>query len=176
MESGVLSLPTKQQSFRRNRADSATWRTGSMSFSRGVVDDLQLTEDFQSEIVARAGDAGDRDFSDDGRGGSCRSLSFNIEELRCGEIGVVPNDSLVQLNGFWFDGASSMANANRSPVSPLQEEIVSPLSSDAILHSKEVVTHKGSQEQSTPQQVSFSSSLLFIYLFVFNGFGYDGYV
>ncbi|XXG49679.1 hypothetical protein AAC387_Pa02g3788 [Persea americana] len=156
MESGHLSLPTKQQSFGRISTDSALSRTGSMSFSHGVVD-LQEVEDIQNEIDAQAGDSGRRALSEDGFGGSCRSLRFSIEELRRGESGVVPcpDESLVQWNGFWIDGAS-MENVNRSPLSPLQSEIVSPLSSDGILCSKDV-TQNRSQEQNTTQQVSSSS-------------------
>ncbi|XXG49680.1 hypothetical protein AAC387_Pa02g3788 [Persea americana] len=151
MESGHLSLPTKQQSFGRISTDSALSRTGSMSFSHGVVD-LQEVEDIQNEIDAQAGDSGRRALSEDGFGGSCRSLRFSIEELRRGESGVVPcpDESLVQWNGFWIDGAS-MENVNRSPLSPLQSEIVSPLSSDGILCSKDV-TQNRSQEQNTTQQ------------------------
>lgn len=156
MESGHLSLPTKQQSFGRISTDSDPSRTGSMSFSHGVVD-LRVVEDIQDEIDAQAGDSGRRAWSEDGFGGSCRSLRFSIEELRRGDSGVVPfpDESLVQLNEFWIDGAS-VENVNRSPLSPLQSEIVSPLSSDGILCSKDG-TQNRTQERNTTQQVSSSS-------------------
>ncbi|RWR74420.1 CrcB-like protein [Cinnamomum micranthum f. kanehirae] len=164
MESGHLSLPTKQQSFGRNSTDSAPSRTGSMSFSHGVVD-LRVVEDIQDEIDAQAGDSGRRAWSEDGFGGSCRSLRFSIEESRRGESGVVPfpDESLVQLNGFWIDGAS-VENVNRSPLSPLQSEIVSPLSSDGILCSKDM-TQNRSQEQNTTQQDN-QKLLLYISCFI----------
>lgn len=119
-----------------------------MSFSHEV--DLQLGEDIQSEIVAEAGDIGDRALSNERHHGSgtSSSLRFSFDRLRCVENGLVtfPDDALVHSNGYLSNGLNTS-----SSISPVPLEIQSHLSSDAILYLKET-DQSSSQMQDKDKQ------------------------
>ncbi|XP_058088100.1 fluoride export protein 1-like [Magnolia sinica] len=128
------NIETRKESF-RSLGNSGSWRYGSISFSRGVS--TQALEDIESEIVARAGDDGCSRSS---------SLRFEVNELHSIEngVGTIPIDLIIQSNIC----DTSMLNV-MSATSPMTSEIISPLSSDAFIYSRDNEC-SDLQKQNTP--------------------------
>lgn len=88
-------------------------------------------EAVESEIVSQAGDCGDRALS---RRGSLKEGSrISMDQ---GVVFPIP-EQLLESYGFWSHDPSKLNPV--SPVSPLASEIVTPLSTQAILHEKQEV-------------------------------------
>jgi len=117
----------------RRRGTGGSWRRSSSSLSRDVGDQIlrsislsrdlaeQILGGVDSSVIAQVGDSGDRvtiDDRDDEKG----SLVFSIDDVGSVE------------NGF---RSGSHLLTSPSPVSPVPEEIKSPLPSDAMLYSTE---------------------------------------
>lgn len=105
----------KSESYSRASSASFSLRRRSISFSSTMnanIDD----DDIESESVSEVGDIGDR-------------------ELRNGVAPSTSGHTLLYPYGYWT--RDPVALNSISPVSPLPEEIISPLSTDAIVCSKD---------------------------------------
>ena len=99
-------------------------------FSMSNSSQPQFEENLENEIVSQAGDVGDKIFSR--RGSESESVRFAMEQ---GIVFPIPEDLLVSY-GFW---SRDNFNVNTiSPASPLVSDIVTPPSTNALLHKKEV--------------------------------------
>ncbi|XP_057533825.1 fluoride export protein 1 [Amaranthus tricolor] len=124
-------------------------------FSMSNSSQPQFEENLENEIVSQAGDVGDKIFSR--RGSESESVRFAMEQ---GIVFPIPEDLLVSY-GFW---SRDNFNVNTiSPASPLVSDIVTPPSTNALLHKKE------EEKKKLPTFVEYCSYL--IHLAVFGIFG-----
>ncbi|XP_042500123.1 fluoride export protein 1-like isoform X2 [Macadamia integrifolia] len=108
--------PDLSRSFGR-MSSKGSWRSHSLSLTHGVTPQ-QTFDEIENASVSQAGDIGDR----------------AIYSNRCSESGYEVDDLPIQIeNDFPYDATSNAV----SSVSPLPLEIVSPLSTDAILYSSD---------------------------------------
>ncbi|CAL5333308.1 unnamed protein product [Camellia sinensis] len=116
-----------------NRAGSAGSSLRRRSFSFTNAESTQKDDDLESETVSEAGDTGDRalrsnSYSESGR----RQLPVdNVTET--GSVVPILEDALFQPRGFWSHDPTALAVA--SPVFPSTMETISPLSTQAVIHS-----------------------------------------
>ncbi|BBG95664.1 camphor resistance CrcB family protein, partial [Prunus dulcis] len=89
----------------------------------------QIDDDIESERVSEAGDIGDR------------ALHSN-RHSESGSIRLLPSED-IQLQSYGFWGRDPVTSTAISPVSPLPEEIISPLSTDAV------VCHEDKKQETT---------------------------
>lgn len=143
------SEPGRRGSFGRTSSASSSIRRRSFSLS-GVLPS-QIDDNIESESVSEAGDIGDRALHSN-RHSRSGSLRFSFDHVS--ENGVVipiPEDTLSHSSGhFAHDPA---ATNPVSPILPLPEELLSPISTDAMVQAE------------NKMQVSFPL------LFFFNFFG-----
>ncbi|GFY85327.1 camphor resistance CrcB family protein [Actinidia rufa] len=121
----------QSRSFSRTSSVSSSLRRRSFSFSNAVPPE---EDDYlESETVSEAGDIGDRALhsniysESDGQ-----RLPFD-NVIETGSNVPIPEDALMQSYGFWSRDPAALTTT--SPVSPSTLEIISPLSTDAIIHS-----------------------------------------
>ncbi|KAM4080688.1 hypothetical protein ACJW30_11G036600 [Castanea mollissima] len=122
--SGLLNCTSNANSSLRRR-----------SISLSVAALVHIDDDIESEIVSEAGDIGDRALHSN-RHSESSSHRFSVDHAL--ENGVsAPNseDTLLHLNRYWSRDPPTMTTI--SVVTPLPEEIISPLSIDAIVCSKD---------------------------------------
>ncbi|KAM4071118.1 hypothetical protein ACB094_11G037500 [Castanea mollissima] len=122
--SGLLNCTSNANSSLRRR-----------SISLSVAALVHIDDDIESEIVSEAGDIGDRALHSN-RHSESSSHRFSVDHAL--ENGVsAPNseDTLLHLNRYWSRDPPTMTTI--SVVTPLLEEIISPLSIDAIVCSKD---------------------------------------
>ncbi|XAR62605.1 hypothetical protein NMG60_11017430 [Bertholletia excelsa] len=120
-------------SFNRASSVGSSVRRRSFNSTNAVLP--QRDDDFESESVSEAGDIGDRAlhsyrFSESGRS---RSSIDNVMES--GSVAPIPEGAMLQSYGFWSHDPSMLTTA--SPVSPSTLEIISPLSTEGLVHSEE---------------------------------------
>ncbi|KAM1074531.1 hypothetical protein ACFX1T_019467 [Malus domestica] len=108
-----------RQSVSNDRTSSATSSLRRRSLSLSHVQPSQIDDDNESECVSEAGDIGDR------------ALHSN-RHSESGSVCLFPSED-VQLQSYGFWGHDPVASNAISPVTPLPEEIISHLSTDAII-------------------------------------------
>lgn len=139
--------PETRQGISLNRARSLGSSFRRNSFNSLGAQPPQTDGDAESESVSEAGDIGDRAlysnrFSDSER----FSLSFD-RVLENGAVAPIPeNNTFLHSYGFWGRESATVSTAV-SPVSPLAEEIVSPIATCPMVHSEDT------------KQVSFISTI-----------------
>ncbi|XP_068660611.1 fluoride export protein 1 isoform X2 [Aristolochia californica] len=111
------------------RRSSGHWGIGSLSFSKGVSS--LISDDIQSEINATAGDIGDRVVTEEGYDAVSSSILQEIGSFRHDSLSF-PDDALVWPCGMFLHDPNYPNYP--SPVSPLTEEILSPLPTDPVLY------------------------------------------
>lgn len=110
-----------------SRTGSATSSIRRRSFSLSGAPPSQIDDDVESETVSEAGDIGDRALHSN-RYSESGSFGFSFEHASENGV-VVPIPEHTQLQS---RGCDPEAPNTVSPVSPLSNEIISPLSTDAI--------------------------------------------
>ncbi|TQD91337.1 hypothetical protein C1H46_023088 [Malus baccata] len=108
-----------RRSVSNDRISSATSSLRRRSLSLSHVQPSQIDDDNESECVSEAGDIGDR------------ALHSN-RHSESGSVCLFPSED-VQLQSYGFWGHDPVASKAISPVTPLPEEIISHLSTDAII-------------------------------------------
>lgn len=121
--------PRRSMSHGRTSSTGSSLRRGSLSLSSVFTN--QMDDDIESERVSEAGDIGDRALNSKrySESGSVRLSADNATEN--GIFFPTQGDTLLHPVGFWSRDLSPLNSV--SPVSPLVEEIISPLSTDGIL-------------------------------------------
>ncbi|KAL6962114.1 hypothetical protein U1Q18_037068 [Sarracenia purpurea var. burkii] len=142
---------------------SSTWtssagcslRRHSFNFSNAAPP--QKDDDLESETVSEAGDIGDRELrsSRHGESGRLRLSADNATES--GTVVPIPEDAL-----YGFPPRDPTALTTASPVSPTTLEIISPLSTDAIMHSE---VEKQENKKELPWLLEYSSCLVHLAVF-----------
>eukprot|EP00257_Ricinus_communis_P024780 XP_025012194.1 fluoride export protein 2 isoform X1 [Ricinus communis] len=126
------SVFNRTESFGRTSSMGSSLRRRSLSLSRTVP--FQIGDDAESENVSEAGDIGDRALNSS-RHSDSGSIRVSIDSaLENGVVFPIQENNFLQSHGF---RSHSSAAFNASPVSPLPEEIISPLSTDAIVCAKD---------------------------------------
>ncbi|XP_048439007.1 uncharacterized protein LOC125476695 isoform X1 [Pyrus x bretschneideri] len=108
-----------RRSVSNDRTSRATSSLRRRSLSLSHVQPSQIDDDNESESVSEAGDIGDR------------ALHSN-RHSESGSVCLFPSED-VQLQSYGFWGRDLVASKGISPVTPLPEEIISPLSTDAMI-------------------------------------------
>ncbi|XP_041013437.1 uncharacterized protein LOC121256656 [Juglans microcarpa x Juglans regia] len=126
---------SRSESYSRASSATSSLRRRSISFSSAVhanIDD----DDNENESVSEVGDIGDRALHSSRHSDQSSSLCFSVDHAL--QNGVAPStsgDTLLDPYGYLVRDPVSLNTI--SPVSPLPEEIISPLSTDAIVCSKD---------------------------------------
>ena len=142
----------QSRSFSRTSSVSSSLRRRSFSFSNAVP--LEEDDYLESETVSEAGDIGDRALhSNINSESDGQRLPFD-NVMETGSIVPIPEDALMQSYGFWSRDPAALTTT--SPVSPSTLEIISPLSTDAIIHSDE------------KRKVSFQPIFFFVVVLTFS--------
>lgn len=127
------SKPNLSESFRQTSNVGSSVRRRSLSFSR--TRSFQVDDDIESENVSEAGDIGDRALHSK-RHNESGSISLSIDsELENGTVFPLSNDNFLRSYGLWAHDSTALNT--RSLVLPSPEEIVSPISTDAVVCSRE---------------------------------------
>lgn len=143
-----------------NRAGSAGSSLRRRSFSFTNAESTQKDDDLESETVSEAGDTGDRalrsnSYSESGR----RQLPVdNVTET--GSVVPIPEDALFQPRGFCSHDPTALAVA--SPVFPSTMETISPLSTEAVIHSDD---KQQENRKELPWLLDYTSCLLHLAVF-----------
>lgn len=126
--------PRRTGSFGRTSSASSSLRRRSFSISSVVPS--QVEDEIESETVSEAGDIGDRALHSNrfSTSGSLR-LDNNDSALENGLALPVPENNLLQSYGFWSRDATTSNTV--SAVSPLPEEIKSPLATKPLVYSED---------------------------------------
>ncbi|KAG7980825.1 hypothetical protein I3843_05G203600 [Carya illinoinensis] len=125
----------RSESYSRASNATSSLRRRSISFSSAVhanIDD----DDNENESVSEVGDIGDRALHSNRHSDQSSSLRFSVDHAL--ENGVAPStsgDTLLDPYGYLARDPLSLNTI--TPVSPLPEEIISPLSTDAIVCSND---------------------------------------
>ncbi|XP_042981371.1 fluoride export protein 1 isoform X2 [Carya illinoinensis] len=125
----------RSESYSRASSATSSLRRRSISFSSAVhanIDD----DDNENESVSEVGDIGDRALHSNRHSDQSSSLRFSVDHAL--ENGVAPStsgDTLLDPYGYLARDPLSLNTI--TPVSPLPEEIISPLSTDAIVCSND---------------------------------------
>ncbi|KAF8024862.1 hypothetical protein BT93_F1887 [Corymbia citriodora subsp. variegata] len=164
-----MELQNDDQESRRSMSHGRTSSTGSSlrrrSLSLSSAFPNQLDDDIESERVSEAGDIGDRALSSKrfNESGSMRlSADHAIEN---GIVFRTQEDTLLHPIGFWSRDPSTLNSV--SPVSPLVEEIISPLSTKGILrpiNKEKVLTRYILQKLFGPTVAGVTSDTTILYL------------
>ncbi|XP_048130584.1 fluoride export protein 1-like [Rhodamnia argentea] len=150
--------PRRRMSYGRTSSNGSSLRRGSLSLSS--VFPNQMDDDIESERVSEAGDIGDRALNSKrySESGSLRlSADHSIEN---GIVIRTQEDTLLHPIGFWSRDLSTLNSI--SPVSPLVEEIISPLSTDGILRP---IDEKKDEEKVLPRSLEYISCLVHLAVF-----------
>jgi CrcB protein len=127
------SEPRRSESFSYTRSASSSCRRRSISFSASLP--IHIGDDVESETVSEAGDIGDRALQSNRHSEDAR-LCFSIDHASQNRVASpTSEDTLLHPCGYW---SRDPALNTISPVSPLPEEIISPLFVDAMVCSKDI--------------------------------------
>ena len=144
------SEPRRSGSFSCTSSVNSSLRRRSISLSAAAP--VHIDDDIESEIVSEAGDIGDRALHSN-RYSESSSYRFSVDHaLENGVSAPTSGDTLLQLNRYWSRDPPTMTTI--SVETPLPEENISPLSTDAIVCSKD------KKQVSFHQQFLISLSLL----------------
>ncbi|KAJ4955184.1 hypothetical protein NE237_011967 [Protea cynaroides] len=180
--SGLLvpSDCSKSENSYKQARDSFGWissrgslRSHSLSFSRGVTPQ-QILDEIESASVSQAGDIGDRTLHSN-RCSESDSLQFSVDDAVMQNENSFPEKVLLPSYGFWFRNDTTFVGV--SPLSPLPSELVSPISTDAILDAKDKnqirsVSPVQDNKISLPLWIEYVSYL--VHLAVFGILGSEG--
>ncbi|CAB4266983.1 unnamed protein product [Prunus armeniaca] len=137
-----------RRSVSNDRTSSATSSLRRRSLSLSGAQPSQIDDDIESERVSEAGDIGDR------------ALHSN-RHSESGSIRLLPSEDIqLQSYGFWC--RDPVTTTAISPVSPLPEEIISPLSTDAV------VCHEDKKQETTtklPKLLEYGSCMTHLAVF-----------
>ncbi|XP_059431480.1 uncharacterized protein LOC132164980 [Corylus avellana] len=126
------SEPRRSGSFSHTGSASSSCRRRSISFPAAVP--FHIDDEIESETVSEAGDIGDRALQSN-RHSEDASLCFSIDHASQNGVAAPTSlDTLLHPYGYW---SRDPALNTISPVSPLPEETISPLSVDAMVCSKD---------------------------------------
>ncbi|KAG6776062.1 hypothetical protein POTOM_019565 [Populus tomentosa] len=127
------SEPNLSESFRQTSSVVSSVRRRFLSLSRSRS--FQVDDDIESENVSEAGDIGDRALHSNSRNES-GSISLSIDSgLENGMVFPISNDNFLRSNELWAHDSTALNT--RSSVLPSPEEIMSPISTDAVVCSRE---------------------------------------
>ena len=151
-----MDIGTTDSELRRNGSFSCTSGANSSlrrrSISLSAAAPVHIDDDIESEIVSEAGDIGDRALHSN-RHTESSSHRFSVDHaLENGVSAPTSEDTLLYLNRYCSCDPSTMTTI--SVVTPLPEEIISPLSTNAIVCSTD------KKQVSFHQQFLISLSLL----------------
>ncbi|KAI9395022.1 hypothetical protein POPTR_005G174600v4 [Populus trichocarpa] len=154
------SEPNLSESFRQTSNVGSSVRRRSLSLSRSRS--FQVDDDIESENVSEAGDIGDRALHSK-RHNEIGSISLSIDsELENGTVFPLSNDNFLRSHGLWAHDSTALNT--RSPVLPSAEEIVSPISTDAVVCSREKQEDK-EKAFVLPPALEYISCLLYLAVF-----------
>ncbi|KAH8508873.1 hypothetical protein H0E87_010859 [Populus deltoides] len=154
------SKPNLSESFRQTSNVGSSVRRRSLSFSRSRS--FQVDDDIESENVSEAGDIGDRALHSK-RHNESGSISLSIDsELENGTVFPLSNDNFLRSYGLWAHDSTALNT--RSLVLPSPEEIVSPISTDAVVCSREKQEDKG-KAFVLPPALEYISCLVYLAVF-----------
>ncbi|KAB1205370.1 hypothetical protein CJ030_MR7G010689 [Morella rubra] len=159
MDRGTTDSETRQSgSFGHPSSASSSMRRHSASFSAAVP--FHIDDDIESESVSEAGDIGDRALHSK-RHGESGKFQFSIGHAsQNGVAAPPPDDTMLSTYGY---GSRDLEALNTiSPVSPLPEEIISPLSTDAIVCSKD---KKQGSKKELPELLDYVLCLIHLAVF-----------
>eukprot|EP00258_Populus_trichocarpa_P042040 XP_024458059.1 fluoride export protein 2 isoform X2 [Populus trichocarpa] len=160
------SEPNLSESFRQTSNVGSSVRRRSLSLSRSRS--FQVDGDIESENVSEAGDIGDRALHSK-RHNESGSISLSIDsELENGTVFPLSNDNFLRSHGLWAHDSTALNT--RSPVLPSPEEIVSPISTDAVVCSREKQEDK-EKAFVLPPALEYISCLLYLAVFGILGVG-----
>ncbi|KAH7567861.1 hypothetical protein JRO89_XS07G0169200 [Xanthoceras sorbifolium] len=159
MDHGTIdSEPRQTGSFRRTSSTSSSLRRRSLSLS-GVVP-YHIDDEIESENVSEAGDIGDRALHSN-RLSESGSLRLSIDNaLENGMNFPIPENYLLQSYGSGY--CDPTASNTVSAVTPLPEEIISPLSAEALLRTEDKKLEK---EEVIPKSWEYISCLIHLAVF-----------
>ena len=144
------SEPKRSGSFSCTSGANSSLRRRSISLSAAAS--VHIDDDIESEIVSKAGDMGDQVLHSN-RHSESSSHRFSVDHaLENGVSAPTFEDTLLHLNRYWSRDPPTMTTI--SVVTPLPEEIISSLSTDAI------VCFTDKKQVSFYQQFLISLSLL----------------
>ncbi|KAJ9166627.1 hypothetical protein P3X46_021347 [Hevea brasiliensis] len=134
MEDGTNdSLPNLAASFSRTSSVGSSLRRRSLSLLQTVP--FQIDDDIESENVSEAGDIGDRALHSK-RYSESSSIRFSLDNtLENGVVFPIREDNLLQSYGIVSHDSTTLNTA--IPVPQVPEENISPLSTDAMVCSKD---------------------------------------
>ncbi|KAI9201779.1 hypothetical protein LWI28_029131 [Acer negundo] len=145
-------------SFSRISSTSSSLRRRSLSLSGAV--NSHIDDGIESESVSEAGDIGDRALNSN-RFSESGSLRLSIDNsLEHGVNFPIPENNLLQSYGFWHHDPT--ASNTVSVVTPLPEEIISPLSAKALVCTEE---KKQEKEEVIPKSLEYISCLIHLAVF-----------
>ncbi|XP_050212391.1 fluoride export protein 1-like [Mercurialis annua] len=164
MEHGIVNTVTHQtESFDRTSSADSSLRRRSLSLSHTLP--FHIVDDIESENVSEAGDIGDRALSSK-RHSESGSIRVSIDSaLEKGAVFPIHDDNLLESHVFKFHDSTA---SNTFPGPPLPEEIINPLSTDAVVSSMDEQQDK-KVAIVLPPTLEYISCLL--YLSVFGIFG-----
>ncbi|XP_030965115.1 uncharacterized protein LOC115986355 isoform X2 [Quercus lobata] len=152
------SEPRRSGSFSCTSSANSSLRRRSISLSAAAP--VHIDDDIESEIVSEAGDIGDRALHSN-RHSESSSHRFSVDPaLENGVSAPTSGDTLLHLNSYWSRDPPTMTTI--SVVTPLPEEIVSPLYTDAIVCSKD---KKQVDKERLPKLLDYAFCLIHLAVF-----------
>ncbi|XP_015885620.3 uncharacterized protein LOC107421017 isoform X2 [Ziziphus jujuba] len=146
---------SRSGSFSRTSSTASSIRRRSFSLSGALPS--QRDDDVESETVSEAGDIGDRALQSN-RYSESGSFGFSFDHApENGVVVTIPEHGQLQSRG----GDPAGSNAV-SPVSPLPNEIISPLSTDAMVQSEDKIQDNKKQ---LPKLLEYGSCLTHLAVF-----------
>ncbi|XP_023916802.1 fluoride export protein 1 isoform X2 [Quercus suber] len=152
------SEPRRSGSFSSTSSAYSSLRRRSISLSAAAP--VHIDDDIESEIVSEAGDIGDRALHSN-RHSESSSHRFSVDHaLENGVSAPTSGDTPLHLNRCWSRDPPTMTTI--SVVTPLPEEIISPLSTDAIVCSND---KKQDDKERLPKLLEYALCLIHLAVF-----------
>ncbi|KAL4598964.1 hypothetical protein ACB092_11G093200 [Castanea dentata] len=152
------SEPRRSGSFSCTSSANSSLRRRSISLS--VAAPVHIDDDIESEIVSEAGDIGDRALHSNMNSESSNHRFSGDHALENGLSTPTSGDTLLHLNKYWSRDPPTMTTI--SVVTPLPKEIISPLSTDAIVCSKD---KKQDDKERLPKLLDYAFCLIHLAVF-----------
>ncbi|XP_075639217.1 fluoride export protein 1-like isoform X2 [Castanea sativa] len=150
--------PRRSGSFSCTSSANSSLRRRSISLSAAAH--VHIDDDIESEIVSEAGDIGDRALHSN-RHSESSSHRFSVDHaLENGVSAPTSGDTLLHLNRYWSRDPPTMTTI--SVVTPLPKEIISPLSIDTIVCSKD---KKQDDKERLPKLLDYALCLIHLAVF-----------
>ncbi|GKV37660.1 hypothetical protein SLEP1_g45659 [Rubroshorea leprosula] len=145
-------------SFGATSSAGSSFRRRSLSISR--AHSFRLNDDIESEAVSLAGDAGDLALHSSRYSQSNRISYLMDNALETGAVFPILEDNMLRSYGFW--GRDQATQNATSPVSPMPEEIISPLPTTALNCSQE---KNQEEDEALPLFLEYIYCLLYLAVF-----------